>query len=71
MNLCLLKSPFHGSWRISGSQSLPIGQVLFIPREEFALRDCGEEELAAIRQSRDVFSSEKAALTRNTAFGLP
>jgi hypothetical protein len=45
--------------------------VLFTPREEFALRDCGEEELAAIRQSRDVFSREKAALTRNTAFGLP
>jgi hypothetical protein len=56
---------------ISGSQSLPIGQVLFTPREEFALRDCGEEELAAIRQSRDVFSREKAAITRNTAFGLP
>jgi hypothetical protein len=55
---------------ISGSQSLPIGQVLFAPREEFVLRDCGEEELEAIRQSREVFSREKAALTRNTAYGL-
>jgi hypothetical protein len=61
----------HPGEGISGSQSLPIGQVLFTPREEFALRDCGEEELAAIRQSREVFSREKAALMRNTAFGLP
>jgi len=56
---------------ISGSHSLPIGQVLFVPREEITLRDCGEEELAAIQQSRAEFSRDKAALTRNTAYGLP
>ena len=55
---------------ISGSHSLPIGQVLFVPREEITLRDCGEEELAAIRRSREEFSREKAALTRTTAYGL-
>ena len=27
-------------------------QVLFVPREELTLRDCGEEELKAIQQSR-------------------
>jgi hypothetical protein len=56
---------------ISGSHSLPIGQVLFVPREEIRLRDCGEEDLAAIQRSREEFSRDKAALTRNTAYGLP
>ena len=56
---------------ISGSHSLPIGQVLFVPREEITLRDCSEEELEAIKQSRQEFSRAKAALTRNTAYGLP
>jgi len=56
---------------ISGSHSLPIGQVLFVPREEINLRDCGDEELAAIQRSREEFSRDKAALTRNTAYGLP
>jgi hypothetical protein len=56
---------------ISGSHSLPIGQALFVPREEIVLGDCGEEELAAIRASREEFSREKAAVTRNTAYGLP
>ena len=35
------------------------------------MRDCGEEELEAIQQSRQEFSRAKAALTRNTAYGLP
>jgi hypothetical protein len=56
---------------ISGSHSLPIGQALFVPREEIVLGDCGEEELAAIRASREEFSREKAAVTRNTPYGLP
>ena len=56
---------------ISGSHSLPIGQALFVPREEIALRDCGEEELAAIRASREDFAREKAASTRTTAYGVP
>jgi hypothetical protein len=56
---------------ISGSHSLPIGQVLFVPREETTLRDCDAEELAAISRSREVFSREKAALTRTTPYGLP
>jgi hypothetical protein len=56
---------------ISGSHSLPIGQVLFVPREEITLRDCAEEDLEAIEQSRQQFSRAKSALTRNTAYGLP
>lgn len=56
---------------ISGSHSLPVGQVLFVPREPISLRDCNEQELEDIRQSREKFSSQKAALTRNSAYGLP
>ena len=55
---------------ISGSHSLPIGQVVFVPREEITLRDCTEEELAAIRQSQDEFSREKAALKLTTHYGV-
>src|SRR6202166_2572007 len=55
---------------ISGVYSMPIGQVVFVPREEITLRDCSEEELAAIRRSREVFSREKAALKVTTSYGV-
>jgi len=55
---------------ISGVYSMPIGQVVFVPREEITLSDCSEEELAAIRQSREVFSREKAALKVTTSYGV-
>ena len=55
---------------ISGTHSMPIGQVFFVPREEITLRDCNEEELAAIRQSKEEFSREKAALKLTTPYGL-
>jgi hypothetical protein len=55
---------------ISGVHSMPIGQVVFVPREEITLRDCSEEELAAIRRSREEFSREKAALKVTTAYGV-
>ena len=56
---------------ISGSHSLPIGQVLFIPREEVAFRDCTEAEIAAIRQSATEFSRDKAAARITTPYGMP
>ena len=37
---------------IHGAHNLPIGQAFFVPRERVTLRDCTEEELAAIRQSK-------------------
>ena len=55
---------------ISGTHSMPIGQVFFVPREEITLRDCTEEELSAIRQSREEFSRGKAALKLTTPYGL-
>src|SRR6266850_6491879 len=37
---------------ITGTHTMPIGQVVFVPREEITLRDCTEAELEAIRQSQ-------------------
>jgi hypothetical protein len=56
---------------ISGSHSMPIGQVFFVPREEITMRDCTTEELAAIKESADQFAREKAAFKVNTPYGMP
>ena len=55
---------------ISASHSLPIGQVLFVSREEIAFRDGSENELAARRQSSEAFFREKTAVKQKTAYGL-
>ena len=55
---------------LPGTQSMPIGQVFFIPREEITLRDCTEEELVEIRESKEEFFTEKARLKRKTPYGL-
>ncbi len=55
---------------ISASHNLPIGQVLFVPREEITLRDGTEEEIAARQQSSQAFFDDKAAAKVKTAYGL-
>jgi hypothetical protein len=55
---------------IPGAYNLPIGQVLFVPREEITMRDCREDELAAIRTAKEEFSREKAASKVLTSTGL-
>jgi hypothetical protein len=55
---------------MSLEHTLPIGQVLFVPREPITLRPCTKEELAAIETSRQEFSREKAAAVQKTAYGL-
>jgi hypothetical protein len=55
---------------ISGSRDLPIGQVLFVPREEITMRDCTERELEEIRASKSEFFREKAANRVKTPYGL-
>ena len=55
---------------ISGDHSMPIGQVFFVPREEITLRDCTEEEVAAIRKTQEEFFNEKAASKLTTPYGL-
>src|SRR5439155_12358333 len=47
---------------IPGAYNLPIGQIFFVPREEITVRDCTEEEMAAISRAREEFVREKAAL---------
>ena len=55
---------------IPGAYNLPIGQVLFVPRDEITMRDCREDELAAIRRAKEEFAREKAASKVLTSTGL-
>src|ERR1051325_4602240 len=56
---------------ISGSHSMPIGQVVFVPREETTFRDCTAEEVEAIKASQAQFSRDKAAARVTTPYGMP
>jgi hypothetical protein len=51
--------------------SMPIGQAHFVPREPITVRDCREDEVAAIRESQATFSREKASLKIATPYGTP
>jgi hypothetical protein len=55
---------------ISGSHSMPIGQVMFVPREEITLRDGTEAEIAARLESSTAFYSEKVSSKIRTPYGL-
>jgi len=55
---------------ISASHNLPIGQVLFVPREEITLRDGTEAEIAARHATSEEFYKAKAAAKVKTAYGL-
>ena len=55
---------------ISVSPTLPIGQVVFVPREEVTFRDCTPSEIEAIEASRQTFNEHKAAASQPTSYGL-
>jgi hypothetical protein len=55
---------------ISASHSMPIGQVMFVPREEITFRDGTEEEIAARHQSSLAFYAEKASTKVKTPYGV-
>jgi hypothetical protein len=55
---------------ISASHGLPIGQALFVPREEVTFRDGTEAEIAARTQSSATFFHEKADAKVKTGYGL-
>lgn len=55
---------------ISAMHSLPIGQVLFVPREEITLREGTEEQAAARLQSSEAFFHEKSATRLKTPYGM-
>jgi hypothetical protein len=56
---------------ISGAHAMPIGQVVFVPREEITFRDSTGEELEAIKASQAQFSRDKAAARVTTPYGMP
>jgi hypothetical protein len=49
---------------------MPIGQVIFVPREEITFRDGTEQEIAARRQSSQAFYDEKAGMKVKTPYGV-
>jgi len=55
---------------ISASHSMPIGQVMFVPREEITFRDGTEEEIAARHKSSQAFYNEKASMKVKTPYGV-
>jgi len=55
---------------ISASHSMPIGQVIFVPREEISFRNGTAEEIAARHRSSQEFCDEKARTKLKTPYGL-
>jgi hypothetical protein len=55
---------------ISAAHNMPIGQVVFVPREEITMRDCTNEELEEIRRSKEEFLREKETEQIMTPHGL-
>ena len=50
---------------------MPIGQVIFVPREEVTFRDVTAAELDTIKESQAQFSHDKAAARVTTPYGMP
>jgi hypothetical protein len=55
---------------ISASHNIPVGQVLFVPREEVTFRDGTKEEIAARHKTNLEFYAEKAKVKLKTPYGL-
>jgi len=55
---------------ISASPNLPVGQVMFVSREEITFRDGTEEEIAARHQASKAFYEEKARTKVKTPYGM-
>jgi hypothetical protein len=55
---------------ITVEHSLPIGQVVFLPREDITMRDCTQAEVESIRQSQREFAQHKAEAAQQTGYGL-
>jgi hypothetical protein len=55
---------------MTGTHTMPIGQVFFVPREEVSLRDCSEEEIQAIKRYREEYFRVKADHKLTTRYGL-
>jgi len=56
---------------ITVSHNIPIGQVMFVPREEVTLREASEAQVEALEASRNEFFHAKTAAVQQTPYGLP
>src|SRR5215467_1422862 len=55
---------------ITLEHTLPIGQVIFVPREQITMRACTPDELKALEESRQEFHKQKAVAVQKTPYGL-
>ena len=55
---------------ITVEHTIPIGQVLFVPREEVNLHACTADELKAFEELKLAFGKKKAASVQTTSYGL-
>ena len=55
---------------ITVAQTIPIGQVYFVPREEITMRNCTESEIETIRRTQQEFLTRKAEAAQQTSYGL-
>jgi hypothetical protein len=55
---------------ISGTHHLPIGQVMFVPREEISMREGTEAELASRFAAKKEFFAQKSASRVSTPYGM-
>ena len=55
---------------ITVAQSIPIGQIYFVPREEITMRNCTDAELKTIHESQKAFLQHKGEATQQTSYGL-
>jgi hypothetical protein len=55
---------------ITAQPNMPIGQVMFVPREEVTFRECTDEEVAQLRASQVEFAHAKAGDRLQTPYGM-
>ncbi len=55
---------------ITVTHHLPIGQVVFVPREENTMRECTDSEIEAIQAQQHEISRHKSAAAQKTPYGL-
>ena len=55
---------------ITVEHARPIGQVIFVPREDVTMRDCTNAEYESIRTSQQEFAQHKAEAAQQTSYGL-
>lgn len=55
---------------ITAQHNMPIGQVVFVPREEITFRECTPEEIAEIHKSQAEFAHAKAGDRLQTPYGM-